>query len=348
MKVVQNPWRASENECCPPPSVTGLGQGLKTCISQYPGGWSYWPQDCTGNHLLGFLVLSEAPGGLLSSTHTQASAQAQRRVSRAGAQASASLLGDGPLHVPEAAKARPPAQHEGESPGHALPSSLPHDPIQAGAWGGLCLLLTLSFPSVPLTTSLPLFLFPSFLSPARWPRSLTLIPGPFLWHHVLWWGSDPKLEFSCWRWGKKQHMPSGRAAWGRGTPAWVTSDRTLGSLPSAPGPGTLPPLHTEGWQGLWPGAGYGGSWIPWSPPLCSVTSAFPTPGNLPAPAWPGSTCAHPDRGQVKESRTEGRGSCWTAWPTKNHMHNKSTFWYKVGCFQFYAYISKSWESNWVK
>ena len=127
--------------------------------------------------MLGFLVLSEAPGGLFSSTHTQASAQAQRRVSRAGAQASASLLGDGPLHVPEAAKARPPAQHEGESPGHALPSSLPHDPIQAGAWGGLCLLLTLSFPSVPLTTSLPLFLCPSFLSPAHWPRSLTLIPS---------------------------------------------------------------------------------------------------------------------------------------------------------------------------
>ena len=106
MKVEQNPWRASETECCLPPSVTGLGQGLKTCISQYPGGWGYWPQDCTGNHLSGLLVLSEAPGGLLSSTHTQA----QRKVSRAGAQASASLLGDSPLHMPKVAKARPPAQ----------------------------------------------------------------------------------------------------------------------------------------------------------------------------------------------------------------------------------------------
>ena len=52
------------------------------------------------------------------------------------------------------------------------------------------------------------------------------------------------------------------------------NERTLGSLPSAPGPGTLPSLHTEGWEGLWPGAGYGGYWIPWSPPLCSVTSPF--------------------------------------------------------------------------
>lgn len=76
---------------------------------------------------------------------------------------------------------------------------------------------------------------------------------------------------------------------GKGAPAWVMNDRTLGSLPSAPGPGTLPSLHTEGWEGLWPGAGYGGPWIPWSPPLCSVTSLFPTPGNLPA-------SAHPDRG----------------------------------------------------
>lgn len=76
---------------------------------------------------------------------------------------------------------------------------------------------------------------------------------------------------------KKQHAFFWLSSLGKGTPAWVMNERTLGSLPSALALGHSFPPH-EGGRGLWPGAGYGRSWIPWSHPFVQSHPHFQCPG----------------------------------------------------------------------
>ena len=192
--------------------------------------------------------------------------------------------------MPEAVKARPPGQQEGESPGHALLSSLPHNPTQAGTLERapyFACSFSLSLASVPLTVSLPLFQFPSCLCPSGSLRHSGLLSGsdsrsirmaqcpimrvrPQTQVSTLemreetahaFWPADHRAN-----WLRAGRPLRGHLAYQGPMHCRVRNDKMLSSFLSATGPGTVLFLLTLGWEGLWPGAGRRGSWIPWSPP----------------------------------------------------------------------------------
>lgn len=163
-------------------------------------------------------------------------------------------------------------------------------PPKQAPWKGLCILLALSVSPSPLSLSLYLCLyfgFPPVSGPSGCLRHSGLLSGsdsrsicmaqcpivrvrPQTWVSTLemreetahaFWPADHRAD-----WLREGRPLRGHLAYQGPTHCRVRNDKTLSSFVSATGPGTVLFLLTLGWEGLWPGAGRRGSWIPWSPP----------------------------------------------------------------------------------